>query len=49
MTFVTAHEQAVLPAHTDERLPRGVGLMIGAAVSLVLWAPLIYGAIRLFG
>lgn len=49
MTFATAHEHAALPDRTGERLPRGLGLAIGASASAGLWAALIYGAIRLIG
>lgn len=49
MSFTTAHEQARLADHPGERLPRGLGLAIGAVASAGLWALLIHGAIRLFG
>lgn len=47
MTFVTAHEQIARPDRTDQRLSRGLGLAIGAAVSAGLWALLVYGAVGL--
>lgn len=50
MTLSVTHDRSrVAPRAPARRLSRGLGLLLGAAVSLGLWAGLIFVGIRLLG
>ncbi|HKP79652.1 MAG TPA: hypothetical protein VJU34_11065 [Phenylobacterium sp.] len=50
MSLLTTPHQAELAGRAPgRRLAPGIGLMIGAAVSLALWVGLAYGAVSLLG
>jgi hypothetical protein len=50
MTFLATHDSAqIVDQAPRRRLAPGLGLTLGAAVSLALWAGLAYLAVRLLG
>lgn len=51
MSVAAAHErpQALERAPGRRRLPAGLGLAIGAAASLAMWAGIAWAAMRLIG
>jgi len=49
MTFTATHDGVQPADRAPRRLPTGLGLALGATVSLGLWAGLAYAVIRLIG